>query len=95
MDGESQPLIQQQQSQQQQQTDPVQVNYMQSRAEALESVESTVHELNSIFTQLATVVSQQGELAIRLVSYHAFKYSYHLYYIIAYPIKCMTQSLTG
>jgi hypothetical protein len=28
-------------------------------------VESTIHELSNIFTQLATMVSQQGELAIR------------------------------
>ncbi|PWA90347.1 integral membrane protein sed5 [Artemisia annua] len=65
-DGESQPLIQQQQSQQQQQMVPEQDNYMQSRAEALQSVESTVHELGGIFTQLATMVSQQGEIAIRI-----------------------------
>lgn len=40
---------------------------MQSRAEALQNVESTIHELSNIFTQLATMVSQQGELAIRFV----------------------------
>ncbi|KAG8053188.1 hypothetical protein GUJ93_ZPchr0001g30899 [Zizania palustris] len=39
---------------------------MQSRAEALQNVESTIHELSNIFTQLATMVSQQGELAIRI-----------------------------
>ncbi|XP_058111652.1 syntaxin-32-like isoform X2 [Magnolia sinica] len=55
------PLIQQQQ-----QLVPVQDNYMQSRAEALQNVESTIHELSNIFTQLATMVSQQGELAIRI-----------------------------
>lgn len=38
---------------------------MQGRAQALHSVESTIHELGNIFTQLATMVSQQGELAIR------------------------------
>ncbi|CAL9102229.1 unnamed protein product [Musa textilis] len=59
----TQPLIQQQQ--QQQQIVPVQDSYMQSRAEALQNVESTIHELSNIFTQLATMVSQQGELAIR------------------------------
>lgn len=57
------PLLQQQQ---QQQLVPLQDNYMQSRAEALQNVESTIHELSSIFTQLATMVSQQGELAIRI-----------------------------
>ena len=41
-------------------------SYMQSRAEALQNVESTIHELSNIFTQLATMVSQQGELAIRI-----------------------------
>lgn len=56
----SQPLLQQHQ-----QLVPVQDSYMQSRAEALQNVESTIHELSNIFTQLATMVSQQGELAIR------------------------------
>ncbi|KAF5456657.1 hypothetical protein F2P56_026110 [Juglans regia] len=63
MDGESQPLVQHQQ--QQQQLVPLQDTYMQSRAEALQNVESTIHELSSIFNQLATLVSQQGEIAIR------------------------------
>ncbi|KAH8482240.1 hypothetical protein Peur_068227 [Populus x canadensis] len=61
-DVESQPLLQQQQ----QQMVPLQDSYMQSRAEALRNVESTIHELSNIFTQLATMVSQQGELAIRI-----------------------------
>ncbi|GAB2300389.1 hypothetical protein Dimus_034431 [Dionaea muscipula] len=65
IDGESQPLLQQQ-TQQQQQLVPVQDTYMQSRAEALRNVESTIHELSNIFTQLATMVSQQGEIAIRI-----------------------------
>ncbi|KAG6489308.1 hypothetical protein ZIOFF_050577 [Zingiber officinale] len=60
----TQPLIPQQQ--QQQQMVAIQDSYMQSRAEALQSVESTIHELSNIFTQLATMVSQQGELAIRI-----------------------------
>ncbi|XP_039142608.1 syntaxin-32 [Dioscorea cayenensis subsp. rotundata] len=60
----SQPLIQHQQ--QQQQMVPMQDSYMQRRAEALQNVESTIHELSNIFTQLATMVSQQGELAIRI-----------------------------
>ncbi|XP_010915024.1 syntaxin-32 [Elaeis guineensis] len=59
----TQPLLQQQQ---QQQMVPVQDSYVQSRAEALQNVESTIHELSNIFTQLATMVSQQGELAIRI-----------------------------
>ncbi|KAI0511693.1 hypothetical protein KFK09_012325 [Dendrobium nobile] len=57
----AQPLLQQHQS-----MVPLQDNYMQSRAEALQNVESTIHELSNIFTQLATMVSQQGELAIRI-----------------------------
>lgn len=66
MDGESQPLLQQQnEQQQQQQLVPLQDTYMQSRAEALQNVESTIHELSNIFNQLATLVSQQGEIAIR------------------------------
>ena len=62
MDTESQPLLQQQQ---QQDVVPLQDSYMQSRTEALQNVESTIHELSSIFNQLATLVSQQGEIAIR------------------------------
>lgn len=65
-DADSQPLLQQQNQQQQQQMVPLQDSYMQSRAEALHNVESTIHELGNIFTQLATMVSQQGELAIRI-----------------------------
>ncbi|KFK39739.1 hypothetical protein AALP_AA3G281600 [Arabis alpina] len=68
-EAESSPLLQQsqqQQQQQQQQMVPLQDTYMQSRAEALHNVESTIHELGGIFTQLATMVSQQGEIAIRI-----------------------------
>ncbi|KAG6598824.1 Syntaxin-32, partial [Cucurbita argyrosperma subsp. sororia] len=65
VDGESQPLLQQQQQQQQQMV-PLQDTYMQSRAEALQNVESTIHELSNIFNQLATLVSEQGEIAIRI-----------------------------
>ncbi|KAI4376938.1 hypothetical protein MLD38_014639 [Melastoma candidum] len=60
-EGEGQPLLQQSQ-----QMVPLQDSYMQSRAEALHNVESTIHELSSIFNQLATLVSQQGEVAIRI-----------------------------
>lgn len=51
--------------QQQQQMVPLQDSYIQSRAEALQNVESTIMELGSIFTQLATMVAQQGEIALR------------------------------
>eukprot|EP00250_Pteridium_aquilinum_P000834 c11007_g2_i1 orf=454-1503(-) len=54
------------QMQQQQQMVPLQDSYMQSRAEALQNVESTIMELGSIFTQLATMVAQQGEIALRI-----------------------------
>lgn len=40
-------------------------SHMQSRATALQNVESTISELGNIFTQLATMVAHQGELAIR------------------------------
>ncbi|KAK1270531.1 Syntaxin-31 [Acorus gramineus] len=49
-----------------QQVVPRQENYMQSRAVALQNVESTISELGGIFTQLATMVAQQGEIAIRI-----------------------------
>lgn len=48
-----------------QQTVPRQESYSQNRAVALHSVESTITELSGIFTHLATMVTQQGELAIR------------------------------
>nr|VDC94291.1 unnamed protein product [Brassica oleracea] len=62
-EAESSPLLQRSQ---QQQMVPLQDTYMESRAEALHNVESTIHELSNIFTQLATMVSQQGEIAIRI-----------------------------
>ncbi|GLT75909.1 hypothetical protein SLA2020_476020 [Shorea laevis] len=49
-----------------QQVVPRQENYTESRAAALHSVESTISELSGIFTHLATMVAQQGELAIRI-----------------------------
>ncbi|KAJ4720023.1 putative Syntaxin [Melia azedarach] len=49
-----------------QQVVPRQENYSQSRAAALHNVESTITELGGIFTHLATMVAQQGELAIRI-----------------------------
>ncbi|KAF4395709.1 hypothetical protein G4B88_013483 [Cannabis sativa] len=49
-----------------QQVVPRQENHMQSRAVALHNVESTITELSGIFTHLATMVAQQGELAIRI-----------------------------
>ncbi|KAK3017241.1 hypothetical protein RJ639_005529 [Escallonia herrerae] len=49
-----------------QQVVPRQESYSQSRAFALQNVESTISELGGIFTHLATMVAQQGELAIRI-----------------------------
>ncbi len=58
------PLPQQQQ--QQQQLVLQQDGYHQSRANAVETIESTIVELGSIFTQLATMVSEQGEMVQRI-----------------------------
>ena len=41
-------------------------SYADSRQEALQNVERTITELGGIFQQLATMVSEQGELAIRI-----------------------------
>lgn len=49
-----------------QQVNPRQENYTESRAVALHNVESTISELGGIFTHLATMVVEQGELAIRI-----------------------------
>ncbi|XP_059628019.1 syntaxin-31 [Cornus florida] len=49
-----------------QQVVPRQENYSQSRAVALQNVESTISELSGIFGHLATMVAHQGELAIRI-----------------------------
>lgn len=49
-----------------QQVAPQRENYTQSRAVALQNVESTISELGGIFTHLATMVAEQGELAIRI-----------------------------
>jgi hypothetical protein len=40
--------------------------YLSSRAEALQNVERTITELGGIFQQLATMVAEQGELAVRI-----------------------------
>jgi syntaxin 5 len=56
----------QQQQQQQQMMVQQQDTYMSSRAEALQNVEATILELGGIFTQLAEMVQQQGEMAARI-----------------------------
>lgn len=58
---ETQPLLQQQQ-----QLVPAQDTYMASRAEALQNVEKTIHELGTIFQQLAEMVQQQAETVVRI-----------------------------
>ena len=40
--------------------------YLSARSEALQNVERTITELGGIFQQLATMVSEQGELALRI-----------------------------
>jgi syntaxin 5 len=45
---------------------PSQDTYLASRAEALAQVERTIAELGGIFSQLATMVAEQGELAVRI-----------------------------
>jgi len=45
---------------------PAQDAYLASRAEALQQVERTIAELGGIFQQLATMVAEQGEMAIRI-----------------------------
>eukprot|EP01026_Neomeris_dumetosa_P014519 TRINITY_DN1529_c0_g1_i3.p1 TRINITY_DN1529_c0_g1~~TRINITY_DN1529_c0_g1_i3.p1 ORF type:complete len:279 (-),score=15.96 TRINITY_DN1529_c0_g1_i3:312-1148(-) len=51
---------------QQQEQMEAQDNYLSSRGVALRQVESTITELGTIFNQLATMVQQQGELAVRI-----------------------------
>jgi syntaxin 5 len=45
---------------------PLADSYLASRAEALQQVERTIAELGGIFQQLASMVAEQGELAIRI-----------------------------
>ena len=61
-----------------QQVVPRQESYSQSRAVALQNVESTITELSGIFTNLATMVVQQGELAIRFALFARISDAYKL-----------------
>lgn len=45
---------------------PQQDSYLTSRQEALNQVESTIVELGNIFQQLAHMVQEQGEMAVRI-----------------------------
>ncbi|KAK6929456.1 Syntaxin-5, N-terminal, Sly1p-binding domain [Dillenia turbinata] len=65
MAGENTPSQQMEMPMQQQQVVPRQEHYSESRAAALQNVQSTISEISGIFTHLATMVAQQGELAIR------------------------------
>ena len=40
--------------------------YLTNRAEAMQNVESTIVELGGIFQQLAHMVKEQGEMAVRI-----------------------------
>ena len=54
------------QQQQQMQMLPPQDSYLASRAGAQQQVESTIAELGGVFQQLATLVAEQGDMAIRI-----------------------------
>lgn len=43
----------------------LQDNYLQSRAETMQNIESTIVELGGIFQQLATMVKEQEEMVER------------------------------
>jgi len=63
------PHLQQQQQQEAAQTQTMvaqQDMYLTSRQEALHQVESTIVELGNIFQQLAHMVHEQGEMAVRI-----------------------------
>lgn len=60
---EQQPLLQQQQ---QLMLSAPQDNYLASRNQALHEVESAIRDIGGIFQQLAHMVEEQGELAIRI-----------------------------
>lgn len=63
---EQQPLLQQSQQQQQLTLSAPQDNYLASRNQALHEVESAIRDIGGIFQQLAHMVEEQGELAIRI-----------------------------
>ena len=71
VDGEHAPLLPANQHQssaqaQQQMMVTQQDSYLTSRQEALHQVESTIVELGNIFQQLAHMVHEQGEMAVRI-----------------------------
>ncbi|KAK9839703.1 hypothetical protein WJX81_007141 [Elliptochloris bilobata] len=63
---EQQPLLGDAAQQQQLALLAPQESYQSSRAVALQNVERTIHELGAIFQDLALMVQQQGEMALRI-----------------------------
>ena len=47
-------------------TAPQADSYLQSRDEALTQINSTIQDLGGIFNQMAEMVQQQGEMAVRI-----------------------------
>lgn len=43
-------------------------SYLQSRADAMQNIESTIVELGGIFTQLANMIKEQEEIMVRIDS---------------------------
>merc|ERR1711992_314712 len=44
------------------------MTYLQSRADAMQNIESTIVELGGIFNQLATMIKEQEEIMVRIDS---------------------------
>ena len=47
-------------------------SYAQARSNAMETIEGSISELGQIFAQLASLVSEQGEMITRFVSIYCF-----------------------
>lgn len=61
---------------------------MASRSEALQNVETTIVELGSIFRDLATMVAQQGEMAIRYAVVDCNSFQYLSTVLSLVPVHC-------
>ena len=59
--------------------------YLQSRADAVQGIESTIVELGGIFQQLALMVHEQEQMVQRWFSIHYFPY-----FIYSLPIRSLT-----
>lgn len=69
----TEPLLENGQDEQLQEYAPQQVidqsdTYLESRAQAVESIESTISQLGQMYTQLVDLVSQQEEVVLRIDS---------------------------